>query len=253
VVAVSSARVTMGVASGIYLFGFHHRWLRPRPSAIGMETFRRLADLGGKYVITQLSGLAVTQSAPIIITQLLGPSQVFVFVVASRLLQLPFTVSYLATAPLVSAYGEAQSRGDWDWLWNTWQRSFNIAAFGGGLLIVLLAITAQKVILLWAGPLAVPSPPLIFWLSVYGFFGVVISPVSNLLLGVQRVAAQARINSVTAVANIAFAVFFGRIYGLPGVAMAMALSLVVINGIGQYREVWEFRATAARAEPVLDI
>ena len=39
-----------------------------------LSSIKRLLSLGGNYMITQLAGLGIYQSQPMIITQMLGPS-----------------------------------------------------------------------------------------------------------------------------------------------------------------------------------
>ena len=65
-------------------------------------------------MLGQLASLGIYQSQPMIITQLLNPSQVLIFVVTQKIITLPVNLVYMANNPLLSAYSEAKARGDWN-------------------------------------------------------------------------------------------------------------------------------------------
>ena len=77
---------------------------------------KRLFSLGGKYLVTQLASLGIYQSQPMIITQMMGPKYVVIFVVAYKIIALPMDLVFMATAPFISAFGEAKARQDWTWI-----------------------------------------------------------------------------------------------------------------------------------------
>lgn len=61
------------------MFFRRYPWLTPRPSAVRWSSIKRLLPLGGNYMITQSAGLGIYQSQPLIITQMLDPSYVVIF------------------------------------------------------------------------------------------------------------------------------------------------------------------------------
>ena len=84
VLALFGTRTFLGCVNLGYMFFKRYRWLMPAPSAVHWYCVRRLLKLGMKYVVTQLGALGIYQSQPMIITQILGPTAVIVFVIATE-------------------------------------------------------------------------------------------------------------------------------------------------------------------------
>lgn len=227
VLALSGVKSVVGIGNIYYQFFRRYRWLLPVPSAVRWPCIQRLFRLGGKYMLTQLGAFGMTQSQPLIITQILGPAKVIPFVIAQKVITLPMEVIYMSTAPLVPAFGEAKARKDWGWIRRAYRKT-TLGSMAVGLPILLfVSIVAQPLIRLWAGPAAVPDVPLILWLAFYNVLGVSIMVTGQLLIGVERVNALTASIVVCAAVTIASASLFCYWIGLTGVAVAMALTKLV--------------------------
>jgi hypothetical protein len=79
------------LANTYYAFRRRYPWLAPAPSAVRWTCIRRLLKLGGKYMIMQLAALGIYQSQAMIITQILGPSQVVISWLPTRSSRCPWT------------------------------------------------------------------------------------------------------------------------------------------------------------------
>ena len=73
-----------------------YHWLKPSPFAVRWACVKRLFSLGSKYLVTQLASLGIYQSQPMIITQMMGPKYVVIFVVAYKIIALPIDLAYMA-------------------------------------------------------------------------------------------------------------------------------------------------------------
>jgi O-antigen/teichoic acid export membrane protein len=227
VVALSGTRIAVSIASGWYAFATRYPWLAPAPKAVHWTAIKRLLNLGFKYMVTQLASLGIYQSQPMIITQLLGPSQVVVFVVAYKILALPIDLSYMATAPFISAFGEAKSRRDWRWIHDACRNSTLVTIAAGAPFALLLAVFAKPLIRVWAGPAAMPTQGLIWWLTVYTLIGLTLMAAGQMLLGVERLNLLTLAIAACAVAVVGLGILFAPWWGLNGIAFAMALSKFV--------------------------
>ena len=116
------------------------------PSKVRWSSIKRLLSLGGNYMITQLAGLGIYQSQPMIITQMLGPSYVVIFVVAQKIVTLPNDLVFMATAPFISAYGEAKARADWGWIHRAFKNSLVASLAFGVPATVGIALVAKPLI-----------------------------------------------------------------------------------------------------------
>ena len=250
VVAISGAPVFVLFANAYHAFVRRYPWLAPAPSAVRWTCVRRLLKLGSKYMIMQLAALGIYQSQAMIITQMLGPSKVVVFVVAYKVLTLPMELAYMGTAPFVSAFGEAKARRDWNWIRGAFKNGTLTSVALGVPLAGALALLAKPLILIWAGPLAVPDSYSILWLFVYATVGISLMMAGQLLCGVERLEPLAICLVLSAIGCVGLGVLFAPWWGLSGVAFAMAVSKIVTFWPIQVYEVRRiFRAASALPEP----
>jgi O-antigen/teichoic acid export membrane protein len=187
VLAISGVPALVLLANAYYAFIRRYPWLAPAPSAVRWTCVRRLLKLGGKYMVMQLASLGIYQSQAIIITQMFGPSQVVIFVVALKVITLPADLIYMGTVPFIAAFGEAKARCDWRWIKGAFNNATLVSVALGVPLATALALFAKPLILFWAGPSAVPDSDLILWLFTYTVFGVSLTMSRQLLCGVEQI------------------------------------------------------------------
>ena len=227
VIALSGTRAVVHFANGFYLFFRRYPWLIPAPTAVRWMRIKRLLKLGGKYLVTQLASLGIYQSQPMIIAQLLGPSQVVIFVVAQKIITLPNDLVYMGTVPFISAFSEARARRDWTWIKGAYRNS-TLGALAFGVPLTLgIAIAAKPLIRVWAGAEAVPGVSLIIWLSIYTLIGIALMSAGQLMCGMERVDALAISITLCALGVVGLGMLFAPWWGLTGVAAAMAVSKIL--------------------------
>jgi O-antigen/teichoic acid export membrane protein len=207
---------------------------------------KRLFSLGGKYLVTQLASLGIYQSQPIIITQMMGPKYVVIFVVAYKIIALPMDLAYMATAPFISAFGEAKARMDWGWIKDAYMKANKASLVFGLPILAVLTLCAKPIIRVWAGAAAVPSTSLILGLTLYTALGIALMTVGQLLVGLERVNALALSLVLCALAIIGSSIAVAPRWGLTGIALCMAGSKLVTYWPIQLRELRRiFRETHA--------
>jgi O-antigen/teichoic acid export membrane protein len=227
VIAVSGVPALVFLANAYHAFVHQYPWLGPAPSAVRWTCIRRLLKLGGKYVVMQLASLGIYQSQAMIITQMLGPSQVVIFVVTYKVVTLPVDLAYMGTVPFVSAVGEAKTRGDWTWIKGAYKNATFASVALGVPLAAALALVSKPLILIWAGPSAVPDLHLVLWLFIYTAVGVWFMMPGQLLCGTERLNPLALSIVLCAIGCVVLGVLFAPWWGLAGVAFAMAVSKIV--------------------------
>jgi O-antigen/teichoic acid export membrane protein len=245
VLALSGTRAAVGIANYFFLFRRYH-WLKPSPFAVRWACVKRLFALGSKYLVTQLASLGIYQSQPIIITQMMGPKYVVIFVVAYKIIALPMDLAYMATAPFISAFGEAKARMDWAWIKDAYMKANKASLLFGLPILAVLALFAKPIIRVWAGAAAVPSTSLILGLTLYTALGIALMTVGQLLVGLERVNALAVSLVLCALAIIGSSIAVAPRWGLTGIALCMAGSKLVTYWPIQLRELRRiFRETHA--------
>ncbi len=247
IIALSGTRVIVSTANAIYLFTHRYRWLRPALSAVRWTRIKRLFQLGGKYLVTQLASLGIYQSQPFVITQLLGPAKVAVFLIAYKIITMPVDLSYIATTPFVSAFTEAKARADWKWIIGAFKNA-TLACLALGIPLTLgIALTGKWLVRLLAGAQVVPDWGVIVWLSIYTLVGIAAMTMGQFLCGLDRVGSLAIALSLSAVATIGLGILFAHWWGLAGIAAGMAVAKVITYLPIQSHEVWRvLRYTSAQ-------
>jgi O-antigen/teichoic acid export membrane protein len=237
VLALSGTRALIAVVNYFYMFR-RYDWLIPWPSAVRWHCVKRLFSLGGKYLVTQLASLGIYQSQPIIITQLLGPAKVVIFVVAYKIIALPMDLCFMATQPFISAFGEAKARHDWKWIRGAYRNATKASMAFGLPTLLVVAVFAKPVIRIWAGAIAVPSTSLIVWLSIYSLIGIWLMAAGQMLIGLERVNPLAISLVLCSLGVIGSGIALSPRWGLTGIAFGMAVSKIVTFWPIQLREVW---------------
>jgi O-antigen/teichoic acid export membrane protein len=226
VLALSGTRALVSIANCFFLFRRYH-WLMPTPSAVRWQAVKRLFSLGAKYLVTQLASLGIYQSQPIIITQMLGPAKVVIFVVAYKIIALPMDLVFMATQPFVSAFGEAKARNDWHWIKGAYRNAVKASVGFGVPLLVVIALTAKPLIRIWAGSIAIPSTSLVFWLSIYTLVGIGLMAAGQMLTGLESVNPLAISVTLCSLGVIGSAILLAPRWGLTGIAFGMAASKLI--------------------------
>lgn len=237
VASLFGVRLLFSFFNATYLFFIRHSWLVPNPKATSKKSFNDLFKLGGKYLFAQLSGIGMFQSQPMIITQMLGSSAVGVFGISQRLLTLPLLVVQMLANPFMPAYGEARTRGDWDWIKKTLKRTVLMSTLGSIVMVIPLCFAAKTIIYYLAGADLVPSTGTVWILGLYVVIACAVTPASVMLYGVERVGAQAIFTFINAVLNVILGIFLTKSLGVTGMAAAMVIALTLVNPIGQFTQV----------------
>jgi O-antigen/teichoic acid export membrane protein len=255
ILAISGTRAAVNVANYFFLFRRYY-WLKPSPFAVRWHCIKRLFSLGGKYLVTQLASLGIYQSQPMIITQMMGPKYVVIFVVAYKIIALPMDLVFMATAPFISAFGEAKARKDWSWIRGAYRNATTASVAFGMPLLAIMALFAKPIIRVWAGAAAMPSTTLILGLAIYTALGIAFMAAGQLLIGLEQVNALALSLTLCSLGIIGSSILVAPRWGLTGIALCMAGSKLITFWPIQLREVRRiFRASQVPiretvAEPV---
>ena len=209
-----------------------NRSLIPRLS-LEISHARPLFSLGFQFFVIQIAVLVIFSTDKILITQLFGPEFVTPYDVVFKLFGVITLVYGLITAPLWSSYTDAYHRGDIMWIKRVLRKQLLIY----GLIIlavILLALVAKPLVLIWIGGDVVVSMPLV---ASVGLF-IVISTWNNIyslfLNGIGKIRWQLYSAVLAMLMNIPLAIYFTRYLGLgvEGVVLATCASLTLFAVIG---------------------
>lgn len=213
--------------SAIYLFGWRRQWLLPRWKFFDGRQAKWLLWQGGQFWVAQMSAVMMLQTSLLMVSVMFGASDSAGFGTTLRLFGLIGAVQTAFVAPLWAAYGEAAARQDYGWLSQTFKRSVKIsllwslpaslAMFMVAPLLFKLLVTAD-VTADWHLRLAVMAAEV---------FNSVARCVSTLLNGLGAVRSQAIFGPIGGIVNLMVAWLLAKWIGIPGVAWATAICLLL--------------------------
>jgi O-antigen/teichoic acid export membrane protein len=227
----------------LWIFTRHKPWLRPSLGRFERGSANRLLSTGGAMFLLQLSGIIVFNSDNFVIVHYLGPIDVIPYNVTWRLVGFATALQTVITPALWPSYAEAFVRGDLRWL----RRSFAliIASTVGIVLLVSagLLIFGKKIILLWAGPQAVPTQLLLGLMCFWIVLSTYMSNTSILLLATNKVRAQAWLSTAAAALNLAASIYLVQRIGSVGVLLSTIASYLLLLVVPQTWTAWNILRT----------
>lgn len=235
----------------LYLFGWRRVWLLPRLKFFRWQQSRWMLRQGGQFWVAGISAVLMLQMDLMIVSAIFGPGAVAGFGTTMRLFVLVGAVQTAFVAPLWAAYGEAAARRDFQWLSETFWRSIKIS-----LLWALPAAIAICLAMPWLLKLLVTADVTVDWhlrlaLMTTEVINSIARCVSTLLNGLGAVRSQAILGPVGGAVNLILSWFLAKRLGVPGVAWATSICLllfwVVVMGREALYRLREMNSEAAYA------
>ncbi|MBE9030604.1 teichoic acid transporter [filamentous cyanobacterium LEGE 11480] len=223
------------VFAAVHIFRFRHPWLLPRLEFFDFSIARSLTSKSLQMWIAQISALILCQTDLLIVLKLFGSSEVASYGIVLRLFMLVCYIPSCFITPLWSAYSEAQSRGDYWWINQTFKKSLLFGLLWSAGLSGVLLLSAQKIIAIWFNPDIIPSIDLLFAMFCVAVVTTIARCVATLINGLAETKLQTLIAPVTAISNLALSFFLGAHLGSAGVAWSTVIcttffSLVILGG-----------------------
>ncbi len=188
----------------------------PWGGIISTAMMKRLLGAGGLFFVLQLAVIVGFQSDNLVISYLLGAEAVSDYAVALKLYTLPAMFLGMLVIAQWPAYGEAKTRGDADWIRQTFRRTLLRSLALTLPIAALLAVFGDSLLRLWAGPDVNPPTGLLLGMSLWCVLLVAGNVISSLLNGLHVVRFQVICASLMASANIALSILLVQRVGIAG-------------------------------------
>lgn len=169
------------------------KYLRPSYKFINVNESKPLLKLGGWFFINQIMYMIVAKSAVIVVIQLFGPSEVTIYNLALRYMSFISMFFMLALTPYLTAFTEAYTKGEFQWIRKTIQSLLYIWMFGGVVSIALLIIQPYFFKVWTKGLIEVPFS-LVLTMAISGLINMLSSIFTLFLNGIGRIRIQFYIN-----------------------------------------------------------
>lgn len=223
------------VVASLYLFHGKYRFLCPKISFVRKSLIKDILNLGVKFFIIQIACLVLYGTMNVIISHVSSPEYVTEYNVVYKYLSIPLMVFTIILTPFWSAYTDAYTLKDYDWMRNLYGKllkMYGICMLGLLILTVLYPIAFH----LWLGDKVDIHVSMIivvtFYVSIMAFCGLN----SNVLNGTGCITIQLYGSLAMTVLNIPFALWLGKFWGAEGVVASVGL-LNLLGSIPSYIQI----------------
>ncbi len=229
VLGSAGAGLLITAISSIWLYGWHKPWLAPTRTATDLEFARELFATSWMFFVANIAWLINSQTDNFIIAHYLGPAQVTPYAVTFRLFAYATLLQGLIFPSLWPAYTEAVARKDYDWIRGVYRKNLRFSLLIAFCVLSVLTVFGQRIIGIWAGPLAVPPFSVIIWMAVWNLILAHLFVPSCLLQATGHITGLTIYGSVTAVLNLVLSILFVKSFGIAGVIAATVIAYIVAS------------------------
>ncbi len=214
----------------IYIFNGRYKELKPSIFLLHFKELNHIIGLGIKFFIIQIAGIIIYQTNNIIIAQFYGPSEVTPYAITYQYLALLNLAFIIILAPFWSAFTEAYSKGEINWIKDEIIKLKYIWIVMSFLMFIAL-IMSKFFIALWVGPEIEVNMRLAFTIALYLILLSYLGINCTFLNGIGKIKIQLYITIFFSLIHIPLAIYFCKKYGIEGVMFSSILSLLVASVI----------------------
>ncbi len=217
------------VVSTIFTVQFFNKNSNLRPSLqfFSKERIHNLMGLSLEFFFIQLCMIIIFTSDNIIISKLLGPSEVASYDVVYKLFQVAIIVSIIAQDPFWPLYTDAYQKKDLKWIKQTLIR-LNKLFIPFIILVVILVMIAKPIISLWIQKELSIDFRLIVFMGIFVIIRVYGIIYMYFLNGIGKIRLQLMLFIIGAVINIPLSIYFVKHLNLgsSGVILGTIVSIL---------------------------
>lgn len=216
------------IISSFWFYTHLYRKYSPNIKYVKFRIAPNLLSLGAKFFIIQIGVLILLQTDNIVIIQLFGSKEVTTYNIAFKLFSLVILVFSIIMAPLWSAFTEAYAKKDFKWISHLFYKMQKVCFILLLLTVVLLSVS-PFLFNLWVGDKVQIPFSLSIAMAMYAISNSWLLIPCFLLNGIGKIKLQLYLYLVCIFLNIPIAIFLGKIYGLPGIAIANVIIFVSMS------------------------
>ncbi|MBK8505598.1 MAG: polysaccharide biosynthesis protein [Saprospiraceae bacterium] len=227
-IAMGVAPVIILIICNIYFFSSKYKSIAPSIRYVKRSHFGTLSTLGFKFFLVGITGLIIFSTDNLIIVQIFGPSEVPAYQVAFKYFGLITSVFTIISVPFWSAYTDAQTKGDTQWILDT-NKKLKLIWVALLFIGIIMLLVANSFYALW-----VPEIPVPFMLSAAMCLYVLVLAWGNIFVmyinGVGKVKLQVIVSMVGALINIPLSIFFAKNLQMGSAGIIMASTICIAFG-----------------------
>jgi len=200
----------------------------PSNFRIHKEYFKGMLNLGLKFFLIQITTIVMFASGNFIITQLYGPEEVTPYNISYRLFAAALSIFTIITAPFWSAYTEAITKHDFNWI-RMVLKKLNTTWIFFALCLAGILVMSPLIFKYWIGesvkiPFAL-SASFALYASLLSWTGMF----AQFVNGVGKIKIQLYVAIFQCITNIPLAILLAKSFnlGVTGVILATNINLLI--------------------------
>lgn len=224
--ALGSAPIIVLIASSLWFYNKQYKHYAPSLSYVNFAYAKDIMKLGMKFFVIQIAVIVIYQTSNIIIAHVSGPKDVTIYNIAFKYFGVATMVYSIIITPFWSAFTDAFSVKDYNWMNKTVNKLRVISFLSMGLVLVMV-IASGAAYKLWVGDLVSIRTSISIVMALYVMTTIWNSLHSLLLNGMGKIKLQLYVSLIGTVFNIPLAIMLGRKFGIEGVILsAFLLNLI---------------------------
>jgi O-antigen/teichoic acid export membrane protein len=216
------------LCASIWLYSHNYKAVAPAFKLVKLSSAKKLLATGSTFFIIQIGALVMYESDNIVITRLFGPQQVTTFNIAYKLFSVILMFFVIAITPLWSAFTEAYTKKDFEWIKNTIATA-NKMWFALSICAVLLLLLSPWLYNLWLGKTVIVPIGLSVAMCVYCVAFIWQAIHVQLINGTGKIRLQLYLGIFAMLLNIPLSVFLGKRIGLAGITWSNTIFFVIMG------------------------
>lgn len=210
------------IISSLYIYTKIYPQYRPRIKAIKLHLTKDIINLGVKFFIIQVACLVLYGTMNVIISNVSNPEYVTEYNVVYKYLGIPMMIFGIVIAPFWSAYTDAYTRKDFEWMKGLYSKLIKIVG-GSCILVVILSLVYPIFFRLWLGDKVDIHLSMIIAVAIYIIISIWNMLHSYIVNGIGNISMQLYVSLIGTITNIPIALLLGRHLGAEGVIYAVSI------------------------------
>ncbi len=190
---------------------------------------RQIFGYSAAVFVIQISGLVLLRTDTIILGLLYPVETITAYAVPYKLANMLALLVAPFAAVLFPAYAEMHGRLDHQRLHRLYIEGSKVVALLSALMLTFLLLAGVDVLTLWVGPEYRDAGPILYPLAVFFAIIAFTRPGGNLLVATGKARLRMVIALLQIVVNVGLCVSFAIRWAGPGLAVANALSVLIVN------------------------
>ena len=238
-VIVGSQLLVLMIAS-VIAFSSRYSHIKPSISSFKFEYIKDIMSLGSRFLIIQINAIIIFSTDNFIINYYLGADQVTVFNIVVKYFAIITMGVYIVFTPYWSAFTEAISKAELNWVKNSLKRLFTLsilACIG----IILMVYISENVYLFWIEDAVEVPFMLTVLVAISSAIMVLKQPAIMLINGIGDLKNQIIVSTIGAIINIPLSIILAVNYNLGVLGVVLATIATGVIGLIVYNsQIYKF-------------